>query len=48
MEGEVSLSLIVPHIVSEIDIAGVERTVPGVKKVSADIVSLSGRVAHAG
>jgi len=48
MHGEVSLSAIVPHTVSEIEIAGVVRTVPSVKKVSADIVSLSGRVAPAG
>jgi cytidylate kinase len=48
MQGEVSLSAIVPHTVSEIEIAGVVRTVPGVKKVSADIVSLPGRVAPAG
>ena len=43
MQGEVSLSAIVPHSVSEIEIVGVVRTVPGVKKVSADIVVLPSR-----
>lgn len=48
MRGEVSLSAIVPHSLSEIEITGVVRAVPGVKKVSADIVSLPRRVAAAG
>ncbi len=48
MGGEVSLSAIVPHSVSEIEIVGVVRTVPGVKKVSADIVSLPRSVSPAG
>lgn len=48
MRGEVSLSAIVPHSISEIEIVGVVRTVPGVNKVAADIVSLPGRVAPAG
>ena len=45
MQGEVTLLAIIPHSVSEIEIVGVVKTVPGVKKVSADIVSLPSRVA---
>jgi cytidylate kinase len=48
MHGEVALSAIVPHSVSEREIVSVVKTIPGVKKVSADIVSLPSRVAPAG
>jgi cytidylate kinase len=48
MQGEISLSAIVPKPISEIEIVDVVKKVPGVKKVLADIVVLPGRVSPAG
>jgi cytidylate kinase len=48
MQGEVTLSAIVPHSVSEDEIIRHVKTIPGVNKVAADIVSLPSRVSPAG